>query len=264
MVVEFRLNSVHSTPIYSQSYSPSSRWCTILQWRFSRSRKRRSRIERLKVVGGDPLTCHHTLVGLILNALANRGEPSPLNHGDCHGQRIHRIHTLSSSDPLYDLDPEIEITLRRLRKARNIVVSNSSNFVSSSDNSSPLSNNSNFVECRAGYTKHGILTLLHPVSIIGTNSDIQVEIWGRSSQALEGIPCGLFHNEVIGDTGRLHQEEGIPILPRWSSKRLAVSTCWRRKYVGSGNMLEKLYMNIGKYSRSFVPHVHIIKSTSNY
>ncbi|RDX76169.1 hypothetical protein CR513_43873, partial [Mucuna pruriens] len=42
----------------------------------------------------------------------------------------------SSSDPLYDLDPEIEITLHRLRKARNIVVSNSSNFVSSSDNSS--------------------------------------------------------------------------------------------------------------------------------
>ncbi|RDX94184.1 hypothetical protein CR513_23465, partial [Mucuna pruriens] len=46
----------------------------------------------------------------------------------------------SSIDPLYDLDPQIEITLHRLRKARNIVVSNSnsSNFVSSSDNSSLL------------------------------------------------------------------------------------------------------------------------------
>ncbi|RDX67693.1 hypothetical protein CR513_53393, partial [Mucuna pruriens] len=54
----------------------------------------------------------------------------------------------SSSDPLYDLDLEIEITLRRLRKARNIVVSNSdsSNSVSSSDNSSPVTNSSNFIE----------------------------------------------------------------------------------------------------------------------
>ncbi|RDX84777.1 hypothetical protein CR513_34127, partial [Mucuna pruriens] len=52
----------------------------------------------------------------------------------------------SSSDPLYDLDPEIEITLRRLRKARNIVVSNSSNFVFSSDNSSPVTNTSDSIE----------------------------------------------------------------------------------------------------------------------
>ncbi|RDX89981.1 hypothetical protein CR513_28205, partial [Mucuna pruriens] len=52
----------------------------------------------------------------------------------------------SSSDPLYDLDPEIEITLRRLRKTRNIVVSNSSNFVSSSDNNSLVTNNSDSVE----------------------------------------------------------------------------------------------------------------------
>ncbi|RDY03426.1 hypothetical protein CR513_13005, partial [Mucuna pruriens] len=49
----------------------------------------------------------------------------------------------SSTDPLHDLDPEIEITLHRLRKARNIVVNNnnSSNSISSSDNSSPVTNN---------------------------------------------------------------------------------------------------------------------------
>ncbi|RDX60979.1 hypothetical protein CR513_60832, partial [Mucuna pruriens] len=54
----------------------------------------------------------------------------------------------SSSDPLYDLDPEIEITLRRLRKGRNIVVSNSnsSNFISSFDNTSPVTNNSDSFE----------------------------------------------------------------------------------------------------------------------
>ncbi|RDY13754.1 hypothetical protein CR513_01285, partial [Mucuna pruriens] len=50
--------------------------------------------------------------------------------------------TRSSSAPLYDLDPEIEITLHRLRKTRDIVISNSSNFVSNFDNSSPTTNNS--------------------------------------------------------------------------------------------------------------------------
>ncbi|RDX94812.1 hypothetical protein CR513_22776, partial [Mucuna pruriens] len=54
----------------------------------------------------------------------------------------------SSTNPLYDLDPEIELTLRRLRKARNIVVSNSSNsdFVSSFDNNNFATNGSDFVE----------------------------------------------------------------------------------------------------------------------
>ncbi|RDX87929.1 hypothetical protein CR513_30542, partial [Mucuna pruriens] len=57
----------------------------------------------------------------------------------------------SSIDPLYDLDPEIELTLRRLRKARNIVVSNSSNSnsVSSSDNNNSATNDSEFVEYRS-------------------------------------------------------------------------------------------------------------------
>ncbi|RDY10009.1 hypothetical protein CR513_05539, partial [Mucuna pruriens] len=47
----------------------------------------------------------------------------------------------SSTNLLYDLDPEIELTLRRLRKARNIVVSNCSNSVSSS-----VTNNSDSIE----------------------------------------------------------------------------------------------------------------------
>ncbi|RDY05967.1 hypothetical protein CR513_10131, partial [Mucuna pruriens] len=59
-----------------------------------------------------------------------------------------RCMTRSSTNPFYDLDPKIETTLRRLRKARNIVVSNSnsSNSVSNSDNSSLVTNTSNFVE----------------------------------------------------------------------------------------------------------------------
>ncbi|RDX74826.1 hypothetical protein CR513_45385, partial [Mucuna pruriens] len=50
------------------------------------------------------------------------------------------------SNPLYDLYPKIEITLRRLRKARNIVVCNSFNSVSSSDNSSLVTNTFDSVE----------------------------------------------------------------------------------------------------------------------
>ncbi|RDX64605.1 hypothetical protein CR513_56822, partial [Mucuna pruriens] len=57
-----------------------------------------------------------------------------------------RFNSFSSFDPLYELDPEIEITLRRLRNARNIVVSNNSNSVSSSNNSSPVTNTSDSVE----------------------------------------------------------------------------------------------------------------------
>ncbi|RDX97914.1 hypothetical protein CR513_19251, partial [Mucuna pruriens] len=37
----------------------------------------------------------------------------------------------------------------------------------------------------------------------------------RPPQASKGIPCGLFHNEAVRDTRRLHQNEGIPILHGW-------------------------------------------------
>ncbi|RDX63348.1 hypothetical protein CR513_58237, partial [Mucuna pruriens] len=73
---------------------PISWWCTILQWCFSQSRKRRLRTTRPKVVRGDRLACHRTLVHLILSALASRGESSPFDHGDRRGRRIHQIHTL--------------------------------------------------------------------------------------------------------------------------------------------------------------------------
>ncbi|RDX74457.1 hypothetical protein CR513_45799, partial [Mucuna pruriens] len=79
---------------FSRAHSPFSRWCTILHWCFSRSRKRRLRIERSKVVRGDRLACHRTLVDLILNILNNRGEPSLFDHGDHRGRWTHQIHTL--------------------------------------------------------------------------------------------------------------------------------------------------------------------------
>ncbi|RDX99886.1 hypothetical protein CR513_16997, partial [Mucuna pruriens] len=109
----------------------------------------------------------------------------------------------SSTDPLYALDPKIEITLRRLRKARNIVVSGSSNSVSKLEQ---MENNDRTLKELA-------------------TPDVVYQPWciqypRRPPQALEGIPCCLFHNEAVGDTGRLHQNEGVSILPGWSSKRL--------------------------------------------
>ncbi|RDX62513.1 Retrovirus-related Pol polyprotein, partial [Mucuna pruriens] len=87
-----------------------------------------------------------------LRLLNHGSNPNALyNYGGVVGnciclKQISFIYVRSSTDSLYALDPEIEITLCRLRKARNIVVSGSSNSVSSSDNSSPVTNTFNFFE----------------------------------------------------------------------------------------------------------------------
>ncbi|RDX93006.1 hypothetical protein CR513_24785, partial [Mucuna pruriens] len=190
--------------------------------------------------------------------------------------------TRSSFDPLYDLDPKIELTLHRLRKARNFVVSNSSNSVSSFDNSTPVTNTfdsieysstNNSAEQMENNNKRTLKELATP------------DVVRRSPQALEGIPCGLLYNETTGDTGRLHQDEGISILPGWSSKRLAISIVSSiqhlgrneayvlgelpeprqpgRKSVGSGNILEKPCMNTRKDLTNSTPHVHIIISVDS-
>ncbi|RDX83323.1 hypothetical protein CR513_35764, partial [Mucuna pruriens] len=170
---------------------------------------------------------------------------------DCRVSRVLE----SKSDSLYELDPEIEITLRRLRKARNIIVSNSSNSVSSSDNSSYVTNNSDcveysstnkFAEQMENNNKRTLKELATP--------DVVYQPWciqypqleptqtyelksglihlRRPPQILKGIPCGLFHDEAIEDTRRLHQNEGIPILLGWSSKRLAILTTSSLQHLG--------------------------------
>ncbi|RDX78189.1 hypothetical protein CR513_41566, partial [Mucuna pruriens] len=175
----------------------------------------------------------------------------------------------SSSDPLYDLDPEIELTLHRLRKARNIVYSDNSSPVTNTYDSVEYSNTNNFVEPEQMENNDQTLKEL-------ATPDVVYQPWKRSSQALKRIPCCLFHNEAARDTGELHQNEG-------SYKRLAVfvvgslqhlgrhETSFRhlepqplgRKSVGYDNILEKLCMNTRKDSTSYVPHVHIIRSVSN-
>ncbi|RDX74350.1 hypothetical protein CR513_45921, partial [Mucuna pruriens] len=54
----------------------------------------------------------------------------------------------------------------------------------------------------------------------------------RPPQASKGIPCGLLHNEAVGDIRGLHQNEGISIFPGWSSERLAVSSASALQHLG--------------------------------
>ncbi|RDX68937.1 hypothetical protein CR513_52021, partial [Mucuna pruriens] len=155
----------------------------------------------------------------------------------------------SSTDLLYDLDPKIELTLCRLRKARNIVVSNSSDSVSSSDNNNYATNSFDFVEYSSTriFAKH-MENNERTLKELAT-PDVMYQPWciqypqleptqtyelkyglinllpkRRPPQTFERIPCGLFHNETVGDTRRLYQNEGISILLGRSSKRLVVLT----------------------------------------
>ncbi|RDY00683.1 hypothetical protein CR513_16100, partial [Mucuna pruriens] len=127
---------------------------------------------------------------------------------------------MNSFDLLHDLDPEIEITLRRLRKIRNTVVSSSSsfNFASNFDNSISATNDfDSFEYSRANISSN---------SNFGPNKSQELEqmennerslkelaMWDveKTPQALKGISCGLFHHEAVGDTRGLYQDEDIPI-----------------------------------------------------
>ncbi|RDY08289.1 hypothetical protein CR513_07496, partial [Mucuna pruriens] len=119
-VFEFILYPLSPIPL-SCSRFLHLRWCTVLHWCFSRSRKYRPKTEKPKFVRGDRLGFQRTLVDLILNAQAIGGEPPPSTMAIVVEDGLR----LSSIDPLYDFHPEVEKTLRRLRKARNLVVNNS-------------------------------------------------------------------------------------------------------------------------------------------
>ncbi|RDY09919.1 hypothetical protein CR513_05631, partial [Mucuna pruriens] len=120
--------------------------------------------KKLKVVRGDRLDYQCTLVDLILNILASGGEPSPSTMAIVMEDGVTKSRPCSNSAASVCIQPRLSrISLHRdhfssvlvrsnlalsqqLRKARNIVVSGSSNSVSSSDNSSSVTNNSDSVE----------------------------------------------------------------------------------------------------------------------
>ncbi|RDX75229.1 hypothetical protein CR513_44914, partial [Mucuna pruriens] len=62
--------------------------------------------------------------------------------------------------------------------------------------------------------------------------DVVYQPWRRPPQASKGIPCGLLHNEAAGDIRRLHQNEGVSILPGWSSEGLAVPSASTVQHLG--------------------------------
>ncbi|RDX82794.1 hypothetical protein CR513_36374, partial [Mucuna pruriens] len=156
------------TPIL---YTHDGAWC--FQQYFSQLRKCRSKIEKLKIIKGDRLDYQRTLVGPILNVLANRGNPSPFDHaivvedGSPEFTPYHFAETMSDkslseatrppteidvnlfllcmtrSGPnnLHAYDPEIDRTFYMLRNSRSNEVVNSNNhncsvFVSDSISSS--------------------------------------------------------------------------------------------------------------------------------
>ncbi|RDX99957.1 hypothetical protein CR513_16914, partial [Mucuna pruriens] len=114
-----------------------------------------------------------------------------------------------SPNPLHELDLEIEIILRRLRKARNIVVSNSSNSISGS----LVTNNSNSFECSSTNHFPELEQMENNDRTLKESAmpDVVYQPWRRSPQAFEGIPCGLFDNEAARDTRGLHQNEDVSI-----------------------------------------------------
>ncbi|RDX71435.1 hypothetical protein CR513_49226, partial [Mucuna pruriens] len=152
-----------------------------------------------------------------------------------------RCMTRSSSDPLHDLDLEIEINLCRLRKARSIVVSNSdsSNSFSSFDNSTPITNtfnsfenssNKNFAEPKQMENNDRTLKELTILDVVYQSWYIlypQLELAPlyelKSGLTHLLLPCGLFHNAAARDTGGLYKNEGISIFLGWSYKGLTVS-----------------------------------------
>ncbi|RDX91425.1 hypothetical protein CR513_26598, partial [Mucuna pruriens] len=95
--------------------------------------------------------------------------------------------TRSSTDPLYAFDPEIEKTLRRLRRTRNLIVNNSR----SSDSALNLT--------RTGHSRCGVSTLVH--------SNPQLE----SAQTYE-LKSGLIHllpkfHGLVGEDPHKHLKE---------------------------------------------------------
>ncbi|RDX92527.1 hypothetical protein CR513_25329, partial [Mucuna pruriens] len=121
----------------------------VISWS---SLQRKVGTKKPKVAGGDRLEHQHTLEDSILSVLATRGEPSSsamaivVNGGATEAKSLClyfvSINAKSSTDPLYAFDPEIEKTLRRLRRTRNLIVNNSRSSDSAIDSDQFCTDNS--------------------------------------------------------------------------------------------------------------------------
>ncbi|RDX65697.1 hypothetical protein CR513_55627, partial [Mucuna pruriens] len=230
--------------------------------------------EKPKVVGGDRLEYQRTPKDLILSVLATQGEPSPpavaivMDSGATEAKSLttknERYQILaiagdtsyfvfscakSSIDPLHAFDLEIELTLCRIRKNREIIINSGS--ADSVLNSNLLLTNA-IVSSANLFTEPGqmenhdrTLKELATPDVVYQPWCIQYpqlelaqtyELKRRPPEASQRIPCGLFHDEAIGNPKRLHQNEGISILPGWSRKGLAISTANTLQHLGRHEM----------------------------
>ncbi|RDY09611.1 hypothetical protein CR513_06000, partial [Mucuna pruriens] len=80
--------------------------------------------EKPKVARRNRLDHQRTPVDLILNVLAILGERSLSTMAIVVDSGATKAKPLSSTDPLYAFDPELEKTLRRLRRTRNLIMEN--------------------------------------------------------------------------------------------------------------------------------------------
>ncbi|RDY07556.1 hypothetical protein CR513_08304, partial [Mucuna pruriens] len=186
---------------------------------------------------------------------SNSPDSSPMRSGSVaystsaiqhRGQLSTSMEATSSIEPLYAFDPEIEKTLRRLGRTRNLIVNNSRSYDSiinsnqlCTDNSVASSN----IFAEPGQMKNNDRTLkeLATPDVVYQSWCIRCpqleppqtyELKRGPPQAFEGIRCGLLHNEAVRDIGRLHQNEGASILPGWSSEGLVVPSTNTVQHLG--------------------------------
>ncbi|RDX96708.1 hypothetical protein CR513_20600, partial [Mucuna pruriens] len=88
-------------------------------------------------------------------------------------------------------------------------------FISIPELSTDISASSSNIFAKPGQMENNDRTLKELATL-----DVVYQPWRGPPQAFEGIPRGLFHNETTGNLGRLHQDDGVPILTQQSCKGL--------------------------------------------
>ncbi|RDY07628.1 hypothetical protein CR513_08223, partial [Mucuna pruriens] len=177
-----------------------------------------------------------------------------------------------SSSSLHSLDPEIDKTLNRIRKTKNIHVGN---------NSSSFNSISKFDMCE--YKRDITDNPLYELEPMENNNRILKELvtpnmlyqpWCIQYPQLEpaqsyelksrlirllpkfhgltGVPRGLFHDEATRDPIRLYQDKGIPIRSRWSNKGLVVPAAGHVRHIGrhEAPVLGEILPSIQDYDHS--------------
>ncbi|RDX92979.1 hypothetical protein CR513_24823, partial [Mucuna pruriens] len=164
-------------------------------------------------------------------------------------------HLASHRTTIEHTDPEIELTLHRLQKIRNTVVNTSSSLDSAINSNLPSANTlvfSSNLFAEPGQMENNDRTLKELAT-----PDVVYQPWCIQYPQLEPaqtyeLKSGLIHllpkfhgltgedphkhlkefHVAVGDIGRLHQNEGVPILPGRSSKGLAVSSASAFQHLG--------------------------------